>query len=128
MEHIKLAFAGGEGTVLHGSQGVAVTRTLSALGHFKKSHQRVSARIKEVVAQVFKRWVATVARPHTHTRRHAQGMHQGHAQDPGVEVHGGFHVIGVEGQVVNAPAGGTQVVGGTQGAGHCYILDLRKWL
>jgi hypothetical protein len=54
--------------------------------------------------------------------------HQGHAQNSGVEVHGGFHVIGVEGQVVNAPAGGTQVVGGAQGGGHGYLLDLRKWL
>ena len=88
--------------MLHVADAVAVALRLHALRHLEEREQRVAAGVEEVMAQVLERRVAAVAGTGAEARRNFQRVDQRHAEHADIEVERHLHVVGVQGEVVDA--------------------------
>src|SRR5262245_66562 len=99
---VEAFFRDAKGNVLHRADGVAVAPLLEALRDLEEREQRVAAGIEKVVADVLERRVAAVRGAGAETGCHLERVHQRHAEDADVEVERLLHVVGVQGEVVDA--------------------------
>ena len=119
--------------MLHRGDRVAVGGARFTFGQFEERDHRVTASVKEIVPQVFKRRIAAIERPRTNTRWHLERMNQWHAHDPRIKIDGHLHVVGVQRQMMDAATGrlagmGSASFGGQHfcrgGMTHQQVLEL----
>lgn len=119
VEDIELGPTRGEGTMLHRCRRVSISGRGRASGQLKKGHHGVTTSIKKIVTQVLVGGVTAVASAHPNPWRNPQRVNQRHTQNSRVKVDGQFHILGVQREVVDAPARGYGPVRSPQRLGRC---------
>src|ERR1700747_3419707 len=89
-----------KGAVLHGADGIAVTRRLLPFRYLEEGEKAVIAHIEEVMAHPLIGWIAAIAGAGAKTRRHLHGMDERHTEHVNIEFDRCLHVVGAEREVM----------------------------